>query len=377
LPEQSPAPGDQRFPCEQCGALLLFVPGSTELACGYCGHRTPIELRDDLIVEYDFKEALRTLADAAPAGRRPSTQCENCAAEFDFDEHVHAGECPFCGTQIVGGTGVNRHIKPESLLPFNIDEQAALTAYKRWIAKLWFAPGAMKAHARQDHRLTGVYIPYWTYDSQTQTRYHGQRGDNYTVPQSYTTVENGRTVRRTRMVTKIRWRSVSGRVQRFFDDVLIGASLSLPRKITDRLAPWDLENLTGYDEKFLSGFRSEIYQVDLDEGFSQAVRVMDRIIRSDVARDIGGDHQRITNLDTRHRDTTFKHILLPVWSAGFRFRSKTYRFVVNARTGKVQGERPYSVVKIALAVIAGAIAAAAVFYVANETGALDQVLRSL
>ena len=354
----------------------MYAPGSSMLQCSYCGHQTPIEIRDELIVEYDFKGALRTLSDAPPAGDRPSSQCENCAAEFDFDEHVHAGECPFCGTQIVQGTGHNRHIKPESLLPFRIDEAAALVAYRKWADKLWFAPGAMKKHARRDNRLTGVYVPHWTYDSHTQTRYRGQRGDNYTVPQSYTTVENGRKVRRTRMVTKIRWRTASGQVRRFFDDVLIGASLSLPRKITDRLKPWDLDQLVNYDEKFLSGFRSEIYQVDLDEGFSQAVNVMDRVIRGDVARDIGGDHQRINSIDTRHSETKFKHLLLPVWSAGFRFRNKIYRFVVNARTGKVQGERPYSVLKIALAVIVGAIFAGGLLYVASETGALDQLLQN-
>ncbi|MEM6639123.1 MAG: primosomal protein N' (replication factor Y) - superfamily II helicase [Pseudomonadota bacterium] len=377
MPRQSPAPGGDRFPCRQCGALQVFKPGSTALECTYCGHRTPIEVHDGLIIEYDFDEALETLADAPPAGARPSTQCENCAAEFDFDEHVHAGECPFCGTQIVAGTGTHRHIKPESLLPFSVDESAALGAYRRWIKRLWFAPNAIKNYARQTERLTGVYVPYWTYDSQTHTRYRGQRGDNYTVRESYTAIENGRSVRRTRTVTKIRWRSVSGQVARFFDDVLVGASRSLPRKITDRLQPWDLDHLVGYDEKFLSGFRSEVYQVDLDEGFDQAVNIMDRVIRSDIARDIGGDHQRIQQVQTRHSDTTFKHLLLPVWSAGFRFRKKTYRFVVNGRTGKVAGERPYSVVKIALAVVLGGIAAAAAFYVAIETGLLDELLRNV
>ena len=377
MPRHSPAPGADRFPCEQCGALQVFRPGTSALECSYCGHRSAIEATRGLIVEYDFDEALRTLADAPPAGARPSTQCENCAAEFDFDEHVHAGECPFCGTQIVEGTGVNRHIKPESLLPFSVDEATAVAAYRRWIGKLWFAPSALKRHARQDQHLTGVYVPFWTYDSDTVTRYQGQRGDNYTVRQSYTTVENGRTVRRTRMVTKVRWRAVSGRVRRLFDDILVGASLSLPRKITDRLRPWDLEKLEAYNEKYLSGFRSEVYQVDLDEGFDQAVKIMNHIIRRDVARDIGGDHQRITHLHTDHRDTTFKHVLLPVWSAGFRFRSKTYRFVVNGRTGKVQGERPYSVAKIALAVLCALVLAAALIYVADESGALDQMLRKL
>ena len=176
-----------------------------------------------------------------------------------------------------------------------------------------------------------MYVPYWTYDSATRSRYTGQRGTIYHVPQTYTTTVNGRRVTRTRMVQKVRWTPAAGNVSRFFDDVLVGASRSLPRKITDRLAPWDLENLVAYDDRYLSGFRSEAYQVGLDEGFKTAVEIMDSVIRQDVARDIGGDLQRITSLDTRHSDTTFKHLLLPVWSAAFRFRSKVYRFVVNAQ----------------------------------------------
>jgi hypothetical protein len=60
---------------------------------------------------------------------------------------------------------------------------------------------------------------------------------------------------------------------------------------------------------------------------------------------------------------TFKHVLLPVWLAAYKYRGKTYRFVVNGRNGKVQGERPYSAIKIAIAVVFGLIVAAAVGYV--------------
>lgn len=375
MPKLKPAPGGRHFPCAQCGALLLYAPGSHELECGYCGHRTPIEESALVIQEYAFREALARLARAGPADARPSTQCSNCAATFDFAEHVHAGECPFCGTQIVEGTGVHKHIKPESLLPFEVTDKEAQTAFKRWVGKLWFAPGKLKKYAREDSHLTGVYVPHWTYDSMTHSGYRGQRGNVYHVPQSYVTVENGRRVRRTRMVTKIRWTAVSGSVSRFFDDVLVGASRSLPRKITDKLKPWDLTNLTPYNEKFLSGFTSEIYQVDLDEGFNHAVEIMDQVIRGDIARDIGGDHQRIQAVDTRHSNTRFKHLLLPVWSSGFRFRGKTYRFVVNGRSGKVRGERPYSAVKIALAVIAAVTAVLLFVAFAEESGLLNEMLR--
>ena len=75
-----------------------------------------------------------------------------------------------------------------------------------------------------------------------------------------------------------------------------------------------------------------------------------------------GRHQRIDNLQTRHDAITFKHLLLPVWMLAYRYHDKTFRVFVNAATGEVQGERPYSWLKIFFFVllIAAAIAAIAV-----------------
>jgi len=254
---------------------------------------------------------------------------------------------------VVTATSKAKPIKPKALLPFKINARQAKDAYSNWMGKLWFAPSELKKYAREEASLNGVYIPYWTYDSDTVTAYSGQRGDVYYVSRMVTTVINGKRVRRRQQVPKIRWTRVSGRTARHFDDVLVGATQTLPRKITDWLEPWDLQNLVPYTEEYLSGFSSEVYQVELDQGFNHAQSNMDRIIRSDVSNAIGGDQQRIGRMQTNHSDTTFKHVLLPLWSAAFEFRGKTYRFVVNGRTGKVRGERPYSVVKIALAALAG------------------------
>ena len=89
---------------------------------------------------------------------------------------------------------------------------------------------------------------------------------------------------------------------------------------------------------------------------------MDRAIERDIRFDIGGDRQRIHAVDTKLGAITFKHVLLPVWLAAYKYRGKTYRFVVNGRTGRVQGERPYSAWKIAIAVILGLLVAGAVGY---------------
>jgi hypothetical protein len=176
-----------------------------------------------------------------------------------------------------------------------------------------------------------------------------------------TVTRNGK--RETRQVPKVRWRPASGRVARFFDDVLVLASTSLPKRYTDALEPWDLSALEPYAPEYLAGFRAEAYGISLEDGFTEARAHMDRVIERDVKFDIGGDRQRIHNIDTDLSALTFKHILLPVWLAAYKYRGQTYRFVVNGRTGRVQGERPYSALKITFAVILGALVAGAIGYV--------------
>ena len=86
---------------------------------------------------------------------------------------------------------------------------------------------------------------------------------------------------------------------------------------------------------------------------------MDGPIRHSVNRDIGGDHQQIHSMQTSYFNVTFKHILLPLWISAYLFAGRTFRFLVNARTGEVQGERPYSAMKI-IALIATILALIAV-----------------
>ena len=140
----------------------------------------------------------------------------------------------------------------------------------------------------------------------------------------------------------------------------------MPKRYTDGLAPWDLTALSPYTPEILAGFRAEGYTVTLEEGLGEARAIMDRRIERDVRFDIGGDRQRISDIQTQVKDVTFKHILLPVWMAVYKYRGKTYRFVVNGQSGRVQGERPWSAIKIAIAVIIGLIVAGVVGFVVAQ-----------
>lgn len=375
-PNSDQAP-QQHFPCEECGADLVYQPGIRILRCDYCGHENPIIDAPVKIKEYSFSAALEALeqSEKRPLDNTPVIKCPNCAASFELKQNQHAGDCPFCGTPVVTGTEQARLFQPKSLLPFNITEPQARAAFEKWIGQLWFAPSALKNKARRDERLLGIYVPYWTYDSHTDSHYQGQRGTIYYEQEVVTEVVNGQTRQRVVNVPKIRWTPVSGKVRQFFDDVLVGATRSLPRKILDNIQPWDLDHLVNYNEAYLSGFQSEIYQVDLDEGFNQARELMDQAIRQAVRQDIGGDQQQITALDTQYSDTTFKHILLPVWSAAFRYQGQTYRFVINGRNGRTQGERPYSIVKIVSLSLTILILMLGLGYYLETSGVLEQVLQ--
>ena len=187
--------------------------------------------------------------------------------------------------------------------------------------------------------------------------------------QTVTVMVDGRQQRVQQPVRKIRWTPVSGTVARRFDDVLVLASTGLPRKYAEELDPWNLNALKPYSPDWLAGFRAESYTVELPEAHDLARRRMDDVIAMDIRRDIGGDAQQIRAARTEAQDETFKHVLLPVWTAAYRYGGRSFSFIVNGQTGEVQGERPWSAWKIALAVALAILLAGVVFYLA-ESGAL-------
>ncbi|MGY6549861.1 MAG: primosomal protein N' (replication factor Y) - superfamily II helicase [Roseinatronobacter sp.] len=340
---------EHRFPCAQCGASLRFTPGEARLTCGYCGHEQPIPQIDDAtritaLQSLDYHDAL---AQTLPGSEFEVTQvshCDTCGADVQFEPNIHSGDCPFCASPMVAQTGPHRHIKPQAILPFRLTERDADARMRRWLKGLWFAPSELSRHARSTGKLTGLYVPYWAFDVATRTRYSGQRGIHYHV-----TVGSGKNARRER---RTRWQPVSGTVARQFLDLLVIASPALPQQNAHRLEPWTLADLQPYSPDYLAGFRAEGYSIPLDDGFETARGVMEAQIRDDVRRDIGGDEQRITSIAPHFSDERFKHLLLPIWMAAYRYRGRSFRFIVNGQTGRVQGERPWSVWKIAAAIAA-------------------------
>lgn len=351
------------YRCRTCGAAQALAPGAEALACGHCGAVTPIEPPARAIVAHDFAQA-RARVRRGPAGGVASggheVQCRHCGARSVTT--LQARRCPFCDEALVVDLPPSADtITPDAVLPFAIDRATAGRAYQRWLRSRWFAPSDLKRRAAHDG-LDGVYVPYWTFDADSLTRYTGSRGEHYWVDQRYTDKDGQR---RTRQVRRTRWHGAAGTVRVRFDDVAVCASRGLPRHRLAQLEPWRLDDLRPFDGAYLAGFVAERYAVDLEAGWVEAQGVMEGRITAAVRADIGGDAQRVHSLDIQHRAVTFKHVLLPVWVSSYRYRGAVYRVVVNAQTGDVAGDRPWSVAKLALAIAALALAVAAIVWFAR------------
>ena len=338
------------FPCEGCGADLEFHIGEQNLTCPYCGYVKEIELSEEAIVEeQDFDQMLAQVRDwrsqksvASKEGdsEHRELRCDSCGGNVEFVGTLTSTHCPYCGSPVQLENAhkcEENRIPVDGVLPFIIEHDKAKTNLNEWVQSRWFAPNEFKRRGAEG-KFNGVYLSYYTYDSMTFTRYSGRRGEYY-----YVEVGSGDDKRKER---RTRWYPASGKFQRFFDDVLVLANTGLKRSYMQKLEPWPLEKVVPFNQQMLAGHLARTYDIELDKCFVEAKDRIDSTLYSDVRSRIGGDTQEIHSVDTRYEAITYKHLLLPVWLLAYRYNEKSYQVFINAATGEVQGERPWSVWKI-------------------------------
>lgn len=354
------------FPCEGCGADLVFHIKTQKLKCKHCGFEKEVGFDPDHEVEeQDFYGMLTHLQIQheeqleSDGVEEKEVQCESCSATLLFVGTVTSSECPYCTSpiQLDKVHTSSKRVPVDAVLPFQIEQSVARKNLKSWVKSLWFAPNDF-IEKGADGTFHGVYMPYFTFDSMTSTQYSGQRGEYY-----YVTVGTGKNRRQER---RTRWYPASGSFQRFFDDVVILASHGLPRNLIRALEPFPLHLLIPFRHALLAGFTARTYDVELEDSFVLGKERMDAALYSDVCSRIGGDTQRVSSIQSHYDAISYKHLLLPLWLMTYRYKGKFYQVVVNAATGEVQGERPYSWVKILLASLVAGILGIGGFTLANQ-----------
>ncbi len=346
--EEEVGPIEVDLDCGNCGAKMTWDPVSDALACKHCGHQREIPRGTGVIEEHPLSEAgsaARGLGLELKVGR-----CENCGARVSFDESSTSTNCVFCGFPNLMPQEANRNLlRPESLIPMDVDREQALAAFQQWVRKLWFRPNAIKR--AKSLSAVGVYVPAWTFDAHVHSAWSADSGTYYYVTRTYTTTVNGRRVTRTRRVRKTRWRPAWGDRRDSYDDLQVIASHVVRGDLARELGDFDTSALVPYRPEYLAGWQAEEYQTDLEQGWTLGKQ---RIIASQHERcagDVPGDTYRNLRVRDTLSDVRWKHVLLPMWSLTYRFRNKPYPVLIHGQTGRVVGKAPYSWVKILGAVL--------------------------
>ncbi|MGZ3423113.1 MAG: zinc ribbon domain-containing protein [Polyangiales bacterium] len=342
-PTATPQQAGDTFPCEKCGGALHWDATKRALNCPYCGHQQPMPLQPtaqirEIPIEEGFRSATRGL------GVQVETiTCKDCGATVNVGQGERTTKCAFCGSHQVLQVQTDANaIRPESLVAFQIDKKVANDRFASWIGDLWFRPNDLKKMAKVQE-MGGVYVPFWTFDAHVHSDWTAEAGYHYYETEYYTDSEGNS---QSRQVQRTRWESAWGRRDDDYDDTLVCASKGLPSELVDQFSTFNTKLLVPYAPHYLAGWRAEAYAVDLQNAHNIGRDKMAKQQEARCGRDVPGDTHRGLVVNNQFSRETFKHVLLPIWIAAYRYGDKPYRFLVNGQTGEVTGEAPYSFWKI-------------------------------
>jgi hypothetical protein len=340
-----------KFACPACGGEAVWNPAKSALVCPFCGTESPAHIdTTGAIVEHDLVAALRAIPDTARGfqGTVRQVRCKSCNAISVLDPARQAQTCAFCGSaQLVPYEETKAAFRPEGVLPFAVAETTARDGIRAWYGRLWLAPSALKRRALTD-TVSGVYLPYWTFDAQVQADWNAEAGHYYY--ETETVFVNGQP--RVRQVQRIRWEPAAGHVSHFFDDDLVCASVGVQPALVRGVEPFPTHALKPYDAAYVAGWVVERYQIDLVGAAQRARAAMDAKLDALCAAQVPGDTYRNLSVRADYSQQTFKHILVPVWLLTYTYGARRFQCVMNGVTGAVKGEYPKSPWKVALLVLA-------------------------
>ncbi|MEL7099009.1 MAG: hypothetical protein AAGM84_09295 [Pseudomonadota bacterium] len=311
--------------CPRCGGQTAFDPSETALKCTSCGHARRI-------AHVDIEDAAREVdycpddpgTDVPVLAKTRTHQCRTCGGEVIFTGASLSERCAYCDGPVVLKDG-DEGYRTMALIPFQLRDGFAWGQARDWIARRWAAPNDLAKQVEQG-RMAGIYVPFFTFDSEEALQYWG----------TYTVRRNKKTY------TK----RVSGNMQIRFDDMLVPASPHITPLIRDGvLHDFRPDTLKPYHPGYLAGFAAERHHLSVTEGLAANADDKDLLIRNRIEGHAGRKLDSI-RYQTDTSGLRYRRILLPVWIVHYTYLGKPMKVVVCGLHGQTYGERPFSTWKL-------------------------------
>lgn len=297
------------FPrCEKCHELL----DEGDLFCPSCGHEAPGHEQQESTGRIEVHRF----------------ECTGCGASLTWELEAQGLRCAFCGRATLEERETICLPPPRLAVPFQIDQARATALFRESLGRGFFRPSDV--HSATVTEMRGVYLPYWSFSADCHFYW---TADSDAVP----------------LGAKAEWAPRFGEHETWYEHVLIPASGALTSTETDKLGNWDLAQAVSWTPELVRDAPTEAFSITRKRARAQALQQLEKQVRKDTLPKIPG-RQRNVRINPIYTKLEAWPLLVPVWILAYEYQGRSYRFLVNGQTGKIEGTLPVSPWKV-LAVV--------------------------
>ncbi len=324
------------YKCPCCGGAIEFNSGLQKLKCPYCDTEfDPEALRaQDEVLKNEQPDEMNWQTAQESAWTQEETDsmrvyvCKSCGGEIVAEETTGATSCPYCGNPVVMAGAFSGALRPDYVLPFKLDKQAAKAAFAAHLKGKRLLPKVFSSEAHID-KIQGLYVPFWLFDADADAdlRYHATRVRTWSDSRyDYTETSHFSVLR-------------SGDLG--FDRVPVDGAGKMPDTLMESIEPYDYSQLVDFQTAYLAGYLADKYDMTAEQCIPRANERIKRSTEEAFRETVKGyatvrpEHStiRLTNGKTHYA-------LMPVWVMHTSWRGQEYLFAMNGQTGKFVGNLP-------------------------------------
>lgn len=325
------------YKCPCCGGAISFDATLQKMKCPYCD----TEFDADTLKSYDeelnaapsdgemhWNTKAGTEWNGEEEGTLCAYVCNSCGGQLVADENTAATHCPFCDNPVVLTGRLSGSLRPDYVIPFQLDKKAAKEGLRRHLSNKKLLPKVFKDENHIDE-IRGIYVPFWLFDADADasvryraTRIHTWADSNY----NYTETQHFSVTR-------------AGSIR--FERVPVDGSSKMADDLMESIEPFDFSKAVDFQTAYLSGYLADKYDVDAENSIERA---NDRIRRStedtfaSTVRGYATVTPQHSNISLSNGEA--KYALYPVWILNTSWRGEKYTFAMNGQTGKFVGNLP-------------------------------------
>lgn len=325
----------QEYKCPCCGGAISFDSTLQKMKCPFCD--TEFEMETLLSYDQDLSSTSdadqmkwenpgKVWQEGDEEGMRVYV-CKSCGGQIIGDENMGATSCPYCGNPVVMMGQFKGDLKPDYIIPFKLDKEAA----KKALLEHYKKPFVPKAFIDKNHidEIKGMYVPFWLFD----TSAHGNVRYKAT---------NVRTWRDARFIyTETSFYSLLREGDVAFEKIPADGSSKMDDALMESIEPFDFSDAVDFQTAYMAGYLADKYDVDIDANVERINNRVKTSTESAIGSTVGG-YATVVPEDSSISTVNgqVKYAMYPVWMLNTTWNGQKYTFCMNGQTGKMVGDIP-------------------------------------